>query len=103
MGLKKVSRITGCLLAALIIVAILCIDIMPAIAASSSLPEGAYLGSELRLRNPFMGAFLGGPWAYMDDMEPGYGGMMWPGSMNPWMMQSGSMNPWMMQGMDQFQ
>ena len=100
MGLRKFSILIGCLLAAFIIVTILSVAIKPVIAASSSLPEGALLGSELRFRNPFfggmggMGGYFGGPWADMDDMDLGYGGMM--GSF-------GQMNPWMMHEMDQFE
>ncbi len=75
---------------------ILSITIKPVIAASSSLPEGAFLGNGLGFRSPFMGGMgglFGGPWADMDDMDLEYGGMMGP---------YGSMNPWMMQGMNQF-
>lgn len=69
-----------------IMVTALSFAIKPVIAASSSLPEGAFLGNGI-------GALFGGPWADMDDMDLGFGGMMGP---------FGSMNPWMMQGMNQF-
>lgn len=84
--MKKVSILIGCLFVVFIMVTILSTTIKPVMAASSSLPEGAFLGNGI-------GAMFGGPWADMDDMDLGYGGMMGP---------FGSMNPWMMQGMDQF-
>jgi hypothetical protein len=95
--MKKVSILMGFMLATLTMTVILSMAIKPAMAASSSLPEGARLGSGMGYRSPFMGMggfFGGGPWEEdMDDMDLGYGGMMGP---------FGAMNPWMMQGMDQF-
>lgn len=110
--MRKVSILIGGLLAALIVVMILSIVIKPAIAASSSLPDGARLGSGMGFRSPFMGGMggvFGGPWEDMDDMDLGFGGMMGPfgpggmtglygagGMMGPY----GSMNPWMMHDRD---
>jgi hypothetical protein len=100
--MRKVSILTGFMLAAFIMTVVLSIAIRPAMAASSSLPEGAILGSGMGFRSPFMGMggfFGGGPWEDMDDMDLGFGGMMGQFGMG----QFGAMNPWMMRGMDQFE
>lgn len=88
--MKKVSILAGCLIAFLVIAVV----IKPAMAASSSLPVGAQLGSGMGFRSPFMGmGFFGAQLEDIDDMDLGFGGMMGP---------YGMMNPWMMQGMGQF-
>jgi hypothetical protein len=94
-GMRKVSILVGLMLATIIMTMVLSIAIKPAMAASSSLPEGAQLGSGMGFRSTFMGmgGFFGASLEDMDDMDIGYGGMMGP---------YGAMNPWMMQGMNQF-
>lgn len=103
--MRKASILIGCLLAALIAIAILSV-IYPAKAASSSLPEGAQLGSGMGFRSPFMpymGGFFGRAMEDMDDIDQGFGGMMGGPFGFGGMMEGsyGSMDPWMMQDMDQ--
>ena len=118
MGLRKVSILIGCLLAALIIVTILGVAIKPAAAASTSLPEGARLGSAMGFGSPFMfgmNGFFGRALEDIDDIDMGFGGMMGgpfgaggmmggpfgyggmmgehAGSMNPWMQETGQDGP----------
>jgi hypothetical protein len=93
-GMKKVSVLTVCLIAVFIMTMVLNAGIKQATAASSSLPEGARLGSGMGFGYPFMGmgGFYGSQFEDMDDIDMGFGGMMGP---------YGAMNPWMMQGMGQ--
>lgn len=91
-----ISKRVKIVLIMILAMTILCATIEPALAASSSLPEGAHLGngmgtSRFGFRSPFMGGFggpFGGMWGDMDDMDFGFMGSMGPyGFMNPWMMR----------------